>query len=189
MITIEKYFVNSVHQSDAELTCIVHAYPTPSINWKKDGENIFQTNRIELRQKKHATHTENILVIRNLTEKDFGKYSCFAKNSLGKNEKQVTLVKTPAIREFIKPEKANKDVVLTWKVESKSAILEHELQYKKKGVRRYIFFKFLKSLLRNNCPPSPLLLKINNLFLQPLSVIPTAVLFISSYLNHLPILN
>lgn len=141
MITTEKYFVNSDHQSDAELTCTVHAYPSPSIVWRKEGENVVQTNRIELSQKKHVTRTENILVIHNLTEKDFGKYSCFAKNSLGKNEKTVSLVKTPAIREFIKPEKSN--VVLTWKVDSKAPILEHELQFKKKGVRKYLIYYFL----------------------------------------------
>lgn len=143
MITTEKYFVNSVHQSDAELTCTVHGYPTPSVMWSKDGENLFQTNRIELTQKKHATRTENVLVIRNLTEKDFGKYSCLAKNSLGKMEKAVSLVKTPAVREFVKPEKSNKNVVLTWKVESKSPILEHELQFKKKGVR----YKYVLALV------------------------------------------
>lgn len=145
MITTEKYLVNSDHQSDAELTCTVHAYPPPSIVWRKEGENVVQTLRIQLSQKKHVTRTENILVIHNLTEKDFGKYSCFAKNSLGKNEKTVSLVKTPAVREFVKPEKSNKDVMLTWKVESKSPILEHELQFKKKGVRQLASFLILNS--------------------------------------------
>lgn len=101
-------------------------------------------------QKKHANRNEYILVIRNLTEKDFGKYSCFAKNSLGKLEKTVSLVKTPAIRDFIKPDKSNKEVVLTWKVESKSPILEHELQFKKKGVSLTILSVCLSVLLSFN---------------------------------------
>lgn len=134
MISIEKYYINSDHQSDAELTCTVHAYPSPSVIWRKDGENIVKTDRILLNQKKHNNAIENVLVIRNLLEKDFGKYSCFAKNGLGKNEKTVNLIRTPAIREFIKPDKSNKDVVLTWKVQSKAAIDRHELQYRKKGV-------------------------------------------------------
>lgn len=136
MITINEYLVNSNHQSDAELGCTVYAYPPASIEWRKEGENLVQTKKIDFIEKKQASGIENILVIHNLTEKDFGKYSCFAKNNLGDREKTVKLVKTPAIKQFIKPDKSNKDVVLRWKVESRSPILEHELQVKKKGVRK-----------------------------------------------------
>lgn len=132
-IQIEKYIVNSDHHSDTELTCTVHAYPLPTIEWRKGDETIEKNNKTDFSLKKIGSHYENKLVIHNLTEKDFGKYVCLANNNLGKNEKTVMLVKTPAIRDFLKPDKSN--IVLAWKVDSKSPILEHELQLKKKGVR------------------------------------------------------
>ncbi|CAH1981384.1 unnamed protein product [Acanthoscelides obtectus] len=133
VVNIEKYMVNTANEHEAELKCTVKAYPAPEVLWQRNGKNIdVHTPRVKLRSKKNE-YIENILVITNVQEEDFGQYTCYAKNSLGKVEKVVSLVKTPAIQEFVKPEKPNKDVVLTWKVESKAPVSKHELQYRRRG--------------------------------------------------------
>ncbi|RZC41614.1 amalgam-like, partial [Asbolus verrucosus] len=50
-----------------------------------------------------------------------------------KTSRNVTLVKTPAVLRFVKPQTDTKELVLAWEVQSKSPILGHELQYRKKG--------------------------------------------------------
>ncbi|KAJ8919732.1 hypothetical protein NQ315_006260, partial [Exocentrus adspersus] len=146
VISIDKYIVNSDKENDAELKCTVHAYPSPVVVWKKNGMNI-KADPPKVVFKRHQNNVENILIIANLTEADFGEYSCSAVNNLGKVEETVSLVKTPAVRGFVKPEKANKDVVLTWKVESKSPITEHQLQYRRKGEEEW---KTLKPEVTND---------------------------------------
>lgn len=135
-MSIDKYIVNSNKENDAELKCTVHAYPPPVVVWKKDGMNI-RADPPKIILKRHQNNVENILMITNLTEADFGEYTCSATNKFDKVEKRVSLVKVPVVRGFVKPEKTNKDVVLTWKVESKSPITEHQLQYRKKGVSKF----------------------------------------------------
>ncbi|XP_072399970.1 protein amalgam-like isoform X2 [Diabrotica undecimpunctata] len=132
-ISISKYLVTSNKERDAELVCTVDAYPEANVLWKK-GEEIMKndaTRKIITKRRQHTV--ESIFVISNLTDQDFGTYTCVGKNRNGKKEEKVSLVKTPAVRDFIKPEKGNKDVLLTWKVESKSPISAHEIQYRKKG--------------------------------------------------------
>ncbi|CAG9816200.1 unnamed protein product [Phaedon cochleariae] len=137
IIEIEKYIVNADQESEAELTCTVDAYPEAHVVWKKDNTNIVSKGNVTVTVKRHQNTLENVLVINGLREEDFGAYVCLAKNGLGKVEKKVSLVKTPAVREFVKPDKANRDVVLAWKVESRSPISMHEIQYRKKGEEQW----------------------------------------------------
>ncbi|KAJ8968452.1 hypothetical protein NQ317_018136 [Molorchus minor] len=115
VMTINNYIVNSANENDAELKCTVHAYPAATVSWKRDGTNII-SNPPKTNVKLHQNNgkVENILIITNLTDSDFGEYICSAKNDLGKEEKSIYI-----------------DVVLTWRVESKSPIQEHELQHRK----------------------------------------------------------
>ncbi|XP_018567788.1 lachesin isoform X2 [Anoplophora glabripennis] len=132
VVTIDKYLINSNHEEDVELKCIVHAYPVPVVSWKKGGMNI-KEDPPKVMLKRHQNNVENLLIISNLTEADFGEYTCSASNKFGKVDKTVGLVKVPVVQGFVKPEKTNKDVVLTWKVQSKPPVTEHSFQYRKKG--------------------------------------------------------
>lgn len=139
VVLIEKYIVNSDKEFDAELKCTVHAFPKANIVWKKNGTNVKSIpGKIKLQPK---SNIENVLIITNLTDEDFDKYTCSAKNSLGKVDKTINLVRTPAVQGLNKPEKINKDFVLTWRVESKSPIAEHELQYRKSGEEEWKIIK------------------------------------------------
>ncbi|XP_044751145.1 neural cell adhesion molecule 1-like isoform X2 [Coccinella septempunctata] len=129
IVSIEKFIVNSDKDMDTELKCTVKAKPTASVVWLRNGHSLHSSEHIHLRNQEN----DHILVLKGLQETDFGKYVCLAKNRLGTVEKSINLVKTPAVLEFIKPEKPTRDLVLTWKVESKTPITEHELQYRKKG--------------------------------------------------------
>ncbi|XP_050312009.1 neurotrimin-like isoform X2 [Anthonomus grandis grandis] len=134
LIQVDKYIVNSDHESDAELICDVSAYPAATVNWQKDGETIV-SNEPKIKLERRRNNERNVLIIKDLNEKDFGKYSCVAWNSLGKETKDVNLVKTPVVRKFEKNQsnESTKDVILQWKVESKQPISMHELQYRKQG--------------------------------------------------------
>nr|CAI5867854.1 unnamed protein product [Callosobruchus analis] len=153
VVSIEKYMVNTANENDAELKCVVKAYPVPEVLWQRNGKNIdVHTPRVKLHSKKNE-YIENILVITNVQEEDFGQYTCYAKNSLGKVEKVVSLVKTPAIQEFVKPEKPHKDVVLTWKVESKAPESEWqdvEPEVTKEDEHKYVVKYTLKGLDAGN---------------------------------------
>ncbi|KAG5892011.1 hypothetical protein JTB14_024451 [Gonioctena quinquepunctata] len=137
IVKIEKYLVSSDRGEEAELTCTVDAYPTAHIVWKRNGENIVSNDKHNIKLIRHERVHESVLIISNLEDDSFGTYTCFAKNRLGKKEKKVNLVKTPAVRKFVKPEAGGKDVVLTWKVESKAPISMHEIQYRKKGDQKW----------------------------------------------------
>ncbi|KAJ8926222.1 hypothetical protein NQ314_021431 [Rhamnusium bicolor] len=109
VVSIEKYIVNSDKEHDTELKCTVHAYPVPFVVWKKNGKNI-KENAPKVILKRRLNNIENILIIRNLTDEDFGSYTCSAKNKFDKVEKSIKVVKTPVVQEFVKPDKANRDV-------------------------------------------------------------------------------
>ncbi|XP_045462616.1 lachesin-like isoform X2 [Harmonia axyridis] len=129
VVSIEEFIVNSDKEMDTELKCTVKAKPRADVVWLRNGIVLHSSSHIKMSNQDN----EHILTLKGLRESDFGQYVCSANNSLGAIEKSINLVKTPAIREFIKPERPTKDLVLTWKVESKAPIIEHELQYRRKG--------------------------------------------------------
>ncbi|KAL3285361.1 hypothetical protein HHI36_019469 [Cryptolaemus montrouzieri] len=137
IVSIEKIIVSSDHDMDTELKCTVKAKPTANVIWLRNGNNLKSTEHVHLLNEGN----DHILILKGLKESDFGKYVCLAKNYLGTVERSISLVKTPAVNEFIKPEKPTKDLVLTWKVESKTPITEHELQYRRKGESNWISVK------------------------------------------------
>lgn len=126
--------MNSDQDQDIQLKCTVRAHPTASVNWQKDGINI--VNHIpHIHIVKDESKHEYNLQLTKLEESDFGTYSCVAVNRLGSVRKNVSLVKTPAVVQYVEPEKYDGDVNLIWKVESHLPIFEHELYYRKQGVK------------------------------------------------------
>ncbi|CAG9855767.1 unnamed protein product [Phyllotreta striolata] len=132
-ISVKEYLVTSNKERDAELICLVDAFPQPKIVWKKGDEIIINEGKTKISIDRRQKFIESKLLITDLADDDFTTYTCLARNSLGRMEKSISLVKVPVVREFSKPDKSNKDVVLTWKVESSSPIIAHEIQYRKKG--------------------------------------------------------
>ncbi|XP_066254455.1 limbic system-associated membrane protein-like isoform X2 [Euwallacea similis] len=130
IVSVDKYLINTDHGEDAELVCDVKGHPTPEVFWRRNEQNIVSREpRIVLK----TTNERNTLTIRNVTEEDFGKYTCVASNDLGEETRTLSLVKTPAVRRFQKSHSPQKDIILQWRVESKQRISAHELQYRVKG--------------------------------------------------------
>lgn len=126
--------MNSDQEQDVQLKCIVKAQPTAQVNWQKDGFNVVnQLPHIHIKRNDDVKN-EHILEFKKLEEKDFGVYTCVASNHLGTVQKNVSLVKTPVVVEYVNPKVYNKDIGLKWKVESHLPIYEHEIYYRKKGV-------------------------------------------------------
>ncbi|KAF7286052.1 hypothetical protein GWI33_008354 [Rhynchophorus ferrugineus] len=133
IVQVQEYLVNSEHKNSAEFVCLTDAYPEATAEWKKDGQVLYH-NESKIKVTHENAYSKNVLIVRDLTESDFGTYSCVAKNSLGSDTKNITLVRIPVVKTFDKTSSdTTKDVVLQWKVASKQPISVHELQYRKKG--------------------------------------------------------
>ena len=90
-IQVTEVFVSTyTGQDKVELVCNVHAHPAPLVVWTRQGEMISQGGEERLRintlgRRRHS------LVINNVQQSDFGQYSCSAANSLGTDNKTITL--------------------------------------------------------------------------------------------------
>lgn len=121
---------------EAQLVCIVHAEPGPTVLWFKDTAQLGTTEQ-------HASHARGnryTLVIRNVTAADFGNYSCVASNIHGKNRAHVALTGTAGLAVFDSPstglEKDSYNV--SWSVNSHAAILEYRLLFHQQSRHRRI---------------------------------------------------
>ncbi|KAM8849475.1 obscurin isoform 11-T11 [Spinachia spinachia] len=93
-------FVNKMRNAtfvaggDAQFTCVMQSAPNPKIRWFKEG-------RLLTDQEKYETHSELrsgvlALAIKNLTERDLGRYECELSNRLGTAKCAAELVRPSA---------------------------------------------------------------------------------------------
>merc|ERR1711915_29095 len=69
--------------SSATLHVVVDGMPTPTVQWSKDGKDIFD------KAGKYTTKVDGLnyyLTIENLEQKDLGAYTCKAANNIGQDE-------------------------------------------------------------------------------------------------------
>lgn len=133
IVSVQEYLVNSDHLNDVEFVCKVDAYPAPQVQWRRDN-SILNRNEPKIKIMHEDGNSRNTLVVKDLSERDFGTYSCIATNAYGSETKNISLVRIPVVRKLEKNiNESTKDVILQWKVESKQAITSHELQYRRKG--------------------------------------------------------
>jgi len=77
------------------LKCLVDSFPTPAIDWVKDGEVIKADNHFYVAHfNKGPTSTLTTLRIYGLFDADFGSYQCVAGNAHGNDTQTVDLAKT-----------------------------------------------------------------------------------------------
>ncbi|XP_071449570.1 lachesin-like isoform X2 [Hetaerina americana] len=131
-IKIDKESVNTAEGYTSEITCTVHAEPKAKVIWYKEGLLLAPSDRItESRIGNHHT-----LRIKNTNDEDFGTYTCFANNSIGRNQQVMKLSGVPSRAQFDSdsPKMQNGHAqVLKWTVESNSPITEYKLMYRKKN--------------------------------------------------------
>ncbi|XP_018323702.1 protein amalgam-like [Agrilus planipennis] len=113
---------------EAYLVCIVHAEPPPQVLWFKDTTQLGTTEQ-------HASQNRGnryTLIIRNVTEADFGNYSCVASNTHGKARGHLTLTGVPGLAVFdsasLGTEKDSYNI--SWSVNSHAAVTEYRLFYR-----------------------------------------------------------
>lgn len=95
MIWVPNQLVGAPSGTNVTLECNTEAFPRAISYWVYDSMMIlttakYQTETVETHYKTHMR-----LTIRNLKDKDFGRYRCLSKNSLGETEGSIRLYGKP----------------------------------------------------------------------------------------------
>ncbi|KAK5640980.1 hypothetical protein RI129_009527 [Pyrocoelia pectoralis] len=119
---------------EAHLVCIVHAEPPPQVLWFKDTTQLGTTEQ-------HAAQSRGnryTLVIRNVTDVDFGNYSCVASNTHGKARGHLMLTGTAGLAVFDSPSLGHEKEFynISWSVNSHAAVTEYELFFRQRYLHR-----------------------------------------------------
>lgn len=127
-IEMEQNWYGTETGIEVEIDCIVHSAPPPQVAWYKNGNKLFETDRLLMTEKPSRWS----LKLLNLGDKDFGNFSCRAENALGKTRAYNQLNGTPQPPKFTSPNLNFHVGVynLTWRIESFSPILELKLMYR-----------------------------------------------------------
>ncbi|XP_076354583.1 lachesin-like isoform X2 [Tachypleus tridentatus] len=92
LIWIPHQLVGALLGSDITLECHTEAFPTPINYWtKEDGAMIVSNMKYTCGTVEESYKIYMKLTIRNVEPDDYGKYRCFAKNSLGETEGSIRL--------------------------------------------------------------------------------------------------
>lgn len=129
-IITEKDMVRTEDGDTVELVCIVHARPTPKIEWTKDNAPITLDSHIEEQQ--NGGHRNSIKITK-ISESDFGEYVCTAENKFGVVESSISLTGLPKPPHFTSDPNGGEETsyTLTWDTESYYPITEYRLKYRK----------------------------------------------------------
>ena len=84
---VTEVFVHTKTGDKAEMVCLVHAYPPPTVIWSKDGQPLKSSGRIQI-GKIGSRHS---VMVNDVRKVDFGKYTCEASNILGSDKKALTM--------------------------------------------------------------------------------------------------
>ncbi|XP_058122131.1 lachesin-like, partial [Anopheles coustani] len=127
-IEVEQPIVHSGVGHEAQLVCIVHGEPTPSVIWYQDTTQIGITEQFS-QQNRGNKHS---LIIRNVTYSDLGNYTCQASNALGKDRGKLSLSGLPTLCYFDSPTLSSyrDQYNISWTVQSYSAIREYRLFFR-----------------------------------------------------------
>ncbi|CRK88608.1 CLUMA_CG002357, isoform A [Clunio marinus] len=128
-ISVEKSWIHSGEGFEAQLVCIVHADPQPTVSWFQNSFPLQPTDR-RIMSSRGNRHSLNI---RHVMQEDFGNYSCVADNSLGRSKKYMEVSGRPGPAEFHSApwSKSPDSYNLTWKVDSYPPLQEVRLLYRK----------------------------------------------------------
>lgn len=78
-VEVSEVFVHKKEGDEAELVCSVHAYPTATVTWTKEGSPVTSRERVKIANR-GGRHS---LTIQKVERADFGEYSCHASNEHG----------------------------------------------------------------------------------------------------------
>jgi len=126
-VSLENSWLHTGKGETVTMACIVYSNPIAKVTWYKNTMKLLDGERI---------HTKNIgnthkLSLANITEKDFGKYSCKASNMLEKDVTETLEVTGAPSKPLIVSDTRSKDRYsydLSWSVKSHYSIKIHEAQ-------------------------------------------------------------
>ncbi|XP_050067156.1 neural cell adhesion molecule 2-like isoform X2 [Anopheles maculipalpis] len=127
-IEVEQPIVHSGIGHEAQLVCIVHGEPTPSVVWYQDTTQLGITEQFSQQNRGNKYS----LVIRNVTYSDIGNYTCQASNALGKDRGTLSLSGLPTLCYFDSPTLSSyrDQYNISWTVQSYSPIREYRLFFR-----------------------------------------------------------
>lgn len=87
--------VKQALQYDADLHCHIEAFPSPSIQWVKDGQIINDNQHYQINTFVRTDEfIDTTLRVRRIEKKQYGTYICQAYNKLGTNQTAIELVES-----------------------------------------------------------------------------------------------
>ncbi|KAL1500967.1 hypothetical protein ABEB36_006377 [Hypothenemus hampei] len=130
-IVLETPVVYSGLNKEAQLVCIVHGVNQPTVTWHKHNLRLNPTEHHIIVPRV----TRYTLIIRNVTENDFGNYTCQAENDQGRSKKVIQLTGVPPPVKVVSPRtgKCKDNYNISWEVESFTPITEYNLTYRLLG--------------------------------------------------------
>eukprot|EP00096_Caligus_rogercresseyi_P011427 TRINITY_DN4490_c0_g1_i3.p1 TRINITY_DN4490_c0_g1~~TRINITY_DN4490_c0_g1_i3.p1 ORF type:complete len:490 (-),score=111.68 TRINITY_DN4490_c0_g1_i3:1234-2703(-) len=129
-IEVEEIFIHAKTGKEVELVCNIHAHPIAIIKWFK--------NKVELTEDKNKLQKnghKHTLTITNVTEADFGNYTCRAENQLGSASKNLEVSGKVGFAEFNSYPKGSEpnSYLIEWSAESFSELTKFELRVREEG--------------------------------------------------------
>lgn len=128
-IEVDKAWVHGGVGEEAVLSCLVWGSPPPSLRWYRD-TMVLDRNEDRLMEQFGLRHR---LVLASVKEQDFGNYSCFAENELGKSRGFIELSGNPNQPEMKSEAQGmfSDRYNLSWVVDSYSPITGYRIIYRK----------------------------------------------------------
>merc|ERR1719186_1272729 len=103
VIEQEQTYIKTAAGEEIHVTCVVHAYPEPEVVWEKDGKIIGEHANGFVINRSGDRHN---LILLDVTNEFFGKYSCQARNALGVASKSTQVSGNYKSYSELSPEKA-----------------------------------------------------------------------------------
>ncbi|RWS08248.1 neurotrimin-like protein [Dinothrombium tinctorium] len=112
--TVANKIINATIGSDVKLSCLIEANPEPDYGWVLNAEKLITPSQTHIIQTEFVSSVsiKLILIIKNMKESDFGKYSCFSTNKFGSRQEIVIVNKTEEkIKESVResPKESSKE--------------------------------------------------------------------------------
>jgi len=131
-LKIEEVWLQNGKTFEVQLICHVISYPASTVTW-------FFNENTRLSTSDEIVITDytpkSVMKIEKLYEKNFGKYKCKARNSLGKAEDSIELTGKPRPPIFSEDQReilsSMKELNITWFTDSIAPIHQYILQYRK----------------------------------------------------------
>jgi len=127
-IEVDQSWIPNEEGIEAEVSCNIYAEPPADVKWYKDTMLLDPNNNRHM----ETYGNRHVLILRHVSETDFGNYSCSADNSLGTQRGSIEVSGRPHAAKIVSPRLSSfKDQYnLTWSVNSFLPIEEYRILYR-----------------------------------------------------------